>query len=92
MKLNIVIITYAWPPYNAIGTYRPYAWAKYWKKLGHNITVITAKKQAFDTPDDLNLPLIPGVKIVEINYKYYGKLFSGFLNFLFFKNRIKNLI
>ena len=92
LKLNIVIITYSWPPYNAIGTYRPYAWAKYWKKLGHNITVITAKKQAFDTPDDLNLPLIPGVKIVEINYKYYGKLFSVFLNFLFFKNIIKNLI
>jgi hypothetical protein len=92
MKLNIFIITYAWPPYNAIGTYRPYAWAKYWKKLGHNITIITAKKNAFDSPKDLNLPLITGVKVIEITYKYSGKLFGAILNLLFFKNIIKNLI
>jgi hypothetical protein len=92
MKLNIFIITYAWPPYNAIGTYRAYAWAKYWKKLGHNITIITAKKKTFDSPKDLNLPLISGVKVVEINYKYTGMLFGAILNFLFFKKIIKNLI
>lgn len=63
---NIVIITYNWPPRNAIGTHRPYAWAKAWSALGHQVTVLTAQKHAFDAPLDLDLPELTGVVVVEI--------------------------
>lgn len=43
-KLNVVIVTYSWPPRNSISTHRPYSWAKYWSKIGAKVTVLTAKK------------------------------------------------
>lgn len=66
MSLNVVIVTYNWPPRNAIGTHRPYAWARYWSEAGANVTVLTAQKQAFDEPLDLHLPEIDGVQVVEV--------------------------
>jgi glycosyltransferase involved in cell wall biosynthesis len=66
--LRIAIVTYNWPPRNAIGTHRPYAWAKYWAELGANVTVITAKKYAHDAPLDLIMPSIDGVEIIEVPY------------------------
>lgn len=78
--MNIVIITYNWPPRNAIGTHRPYAWARYWSEAGETVTVLTAQKQTFDEPLDLCLPAIPGVKVVEIPsvgaISLLGKLFK----------------
>ena len=65
--LNIVIVTYNWPPRNAIGTHRPYAWARYWSEAGARVTVLTAQKQPFDEPLDLDLPLIEGVKVIEVS-------------------------
>ncbi len=65
---RIAIISYNWPPRNAIGTHRPYAWAKYWAEQGVHVTVLTAKKQAFDAPLDLALPAIEGVEVLEIDY------------------------
>jgi hypothetical protein len=67
IDLNIVIVTYNWPPRNAIGTHRPFAWARYWSDAGARVTVLTAQKQPFDAPLDLNLPLIEGVKVIEIS-------------------------
>ncbi|MEN1959486.1 glycosyltransferase [Luteimonas sp. MJ246] len=66
--MKIVIVTYNWPPRNAIGTHRPYSWAKAWAKNGAQVMVITAQKQAFDEPLDLELPAIPGVQVVEVPY------------------------
>jgi glycosyltransferase involved in cell wall biosynthesis len=65
-KLNIVIVTYNWPPRNAIGTHRPYAWARYWSEAGARVVVLTAWKLPFDEPLDLDLPLIPGVDVIEV--------------------------
>lgn len=65
MSLRIVVVTYNWPPRNAIGTHRPYSWAKYWSRDGHHVTVITAKKQPYDQPLDLVLPVLPGVEVIE---------------------------
>lgn len=65
---RIAIVTYNWPPRNAIGTHRPYSWAKYWAELGAKVTVVTAKKEAHDEPLDLVLPEIEGVKVIEIPY------------------------
>ena len=68
MSLRIVIVTYNWPPRNAIGTHRPYSWAKYWSRAGAKVTVLTARKQSFDLPLDLELPELPGVKVIEADF------------------------
>lgn len=65
---RILIITYNWPPRNAIGTHRPYAWAKYWSKAGARVTVLTAAKRAFDAPLDLYLPDLDDVQVIEVPY------------------------
>jgi glycosyltransferase involved in cell wall biosynthesis len=67
-KPRILIITYNWPPRNAIGTHRPYSWAKYWSGYGAEITILTAKKYAFDAPLDLDLKNLPDVVVHEIPY------------------------
>lgn len=76
---RIVIVTYNWPPRNAIGTHRPYAWAKYWKEAGAKVTVVTACKQPFDGPLDLELPPIPGVEVIEVPYGGAVSRVGGFL-------------
>lgn len=65
---RILIITYNWPPRNAIGTHRPYAWAKYWSMAGARVTVLTAAKHSFDAPLDLYLPELSGVHVIEVPY------------------------
>lgn len=65
---RILIVTYNWPPRNAIGTHRPYSWAKYWSQWGANITVLTACKYGFDEPLDLHLPKLESVRVCEVPY------------------------
>ncbi|MDF3838765.1 glycosyltransferase [Cupriavidus basilensis] len=67
-KISILIIAYDWPPRNSIASHRPYAWAKSWSRAGAKVTVLTAKKCAFDEPLDLNLPALPDVHVVEVPY------------------------
>ena len=66
---NILIITYDWPPRNSIAVYRPYEWAKEWASQGVAVTVITARKCAYDEPLGLDLPPIEGVNVVEVAYR-----------------------
>jgi glycosyltransferase involved in cell wall biosynthesis len=77
--LKVVIVTYNWPPRNTIGTHRPYSWAKYWSSYGAKVTVLTAKKQGFDAPLDLQLPLLPGVVIKEVSYLGIARAGTYFL-------------
>jgi hypothetical protein len=65
---RILIVTYNWPPRNAMGTHRPYAWARYWSEAGAKVTVLTAKKQFIDEPLDLHLPVLDGVEVIELSY------------------------
>lgn len=65
---RILIITYNWPPRNAMGTHRPYAWAQHWSEAGAQVTVLTAKKQFLDEPLDLHLPALKGVRVIELPY------------------------
>lgn len=93
--MRVAIITYDWPPRNSIGVHRPYSWAKYWSKLGVNVTVLTADKQSFDAPLDLNLPEIPNVKVVSVNYASPIKPFQFFFNFKYLRNisrKIKSFV
>lgn len=66
--MRVVIVTYNWPPRNAIGTHRPYSWARHWSEAGADVTVLTARKQAFDAPLDLTLPDLPRVKVIEVPF------------------------
>lgn len=65
--MNIIIVSYNWPPRNAIGTHRPYAWARHWSEAGASVTVLTSQKQPFDEPLDLYLPPLDGVEVIEIS-------------------------
>lgn len=66
---TILIVTYNWPPRNAIGTNRPYSWAKYWAENEQvAVKVITAKKYAFDGPLDYKLPALKNVEVFEVPY------------------------
>ena len=89
MKINkILIITYDWPPRNSIATHRPYSWAKYFSKAGFHVTVLTAEKQFYDSPLDLNLPVLENVNVITVqnplstkytlisNFKKKSKLFD----------------
>ncbi|MDA3902771.1 MAG: hypothetical protein PF441_04890 [Desulfuromusa sp.] len=68
-NLNILIVTYDWPPRNSIAVHRPYAWAKYWSRSGCKVTVLTAEKCVYDEPLDLEIPELDGVKVVEVPYR-----------------------
>lgn len=90
-KTKITIVSYNWPPRNAIGTHRPYHWAKCWSQVPDvEVTVLTAKKYAFDEPLDLNLPLLNNVKVIEVPFIKNNLKVRKF-NYDFLK-KIKNLL
>ncbi|RZS85972.1 glycosyltransferase [Pigmentiphaga kullae] len=67
MSLRVGLITYNWPPRNAIGTFRAYSWAKYWaEENGVEVFVFTPTKQAFDAPLDLHLPISSRITVFQI--------------------------
>lgn len=89
-SLEIVIVTYNWPPRNAIGTHRPYAWARYWSEAGAKVTVVTSKKLAFDEPLDMALPNLEGVTVLSIPYGGVSKGLSDILlKFQFLRNQAR---
>lgn len=90
-KVRITIVTYNWPPRNAIGTHRPYHWAKCWSQDERfEITILTAKKYAFDEPLDLTLPTLDNVNVIEIPF-IKNNLKVNKLNFTILK-KIKNFL
>ena len=66
--VQILIVSYDWPPRNAMGSHRAYQWAKFWSLAGAKVSVLTAQKQLFDAPFDLELPQIAGVRVMEVPY------------------------
>ncbi len=42
--MRILIVSHYFPPLNLIASYRPYSWAKYWNRAGHDVTVLTTPK------------------------------------------------
>ena len=68
--MKILIISYYFPPLNAIASLRPYSWAKYWAEAGHDVTVLTTTKE--NTAIDLKLP-VEGFKIIEADFQNIRK-------------------
>lgn len=89
--MRILIVTYNWPPRNAIGTHRPYSWAKYWAKNGAAVTVLTAEKQVYDQPLDLSLEVLEGVKVIEVSYRSKSAL-TGLLRSAWVRNVARRIL
>ena len=90
------MVTYNWPPRNAIGTSRPYSWAKYWsEKERVKIKVLTAKKYAFDEPLDYKLPALKNVEVFEVPYIRVTRYLSFFMRYSWVRGlakKIKNIV
>jgi hypothetical protein len=69
-RLKILIVTHYFPPLNKVGSLRTFSWAKYWSRMGHNICVLTTKKEWFDGNLNLNIdPIdIETIKVEEVSY------------------------
>lgn len=42
--MKILIVTTFFPPLNSIASLRPHSWAKEWTRMGHEVTILTTKK------------------------------------------------
>lgn len=62
-NVKILIISAFFPPQNSIASLRPYSWAKYWSRAGHDVTVLTIPKDHH--PSDTCMPT-KGFNIVEV--------------------------
>ena len=51
--MRILIVSPFFPPCNNIASLRPYSWAKWWSKAGHQITVVTS--DIYQLPKTLQL-------------------------------------
>lgn len=56
--MNVLIITWFYPPWNETASRRPFSWAKYLASQGHNVTVLTPRKDKRLHPN-LNAPEEP---------------------------------
>jgi glycosyltransferase involved in cell wall biosynthesis len=68
--MKILIITHEFPPLNTIGAQRPYSWAKYWNRMGHDVKVITTQKEPIDgfLNKNFDYSQLSNVEIKEIEY------------------------
>jgi len=73
--MRILIISKYFPPENSIASLRPYSWAKYWSREGHDVTVLTTPKKVL--PESLTLDC-SSFSVVEVRYR---SLFYTFKNF-----------
>lgn len=75
--MKILIISHYFPPINSIASLRPYSWAKYWTKMGHDVTVLTSDEPAH--PNDLSLDC-SGFKTIRIPNPVKRRFQTSFSN------------
>jgi len=77
-KLKILIVSTFFPPQNSIASLRPYSWAKYWAREGHDVTVLTTTKssQLSDSPMQ-----IEGFRVIDypVPFMDFFRLASGLI-------------
>jgi glycosyltransferase involved in cell wall biosynthesis len=62
--MTILIVSTYYPPLSSAASLRPYSWAKYWTREGHDVTVLTTAKRE-DPSTALGLP-DPGCTVREV--------------------------
>ena len=67
--MRLLIVSSYFPPQNSIASLRPYSWAKWWSRQGHDVTVLTTPKRPH--ADDLRLPC-DGFRVVEVPIPLLG--------------------
>lgn len=69
--MKILIIAVYFPPQNSVASLRPYSWAKYWSRSGHDVTVLTTRK-----PDHSTNTVYPftGFKVREVEIPFFNRL------------------
>lgn len=61
--MKILIVCTYFPPRTSIASLRPYSWAKWWSREGHDVTVLTTPKRA--RPWDTPMPFV-GFRVQEV--------------------------
>jgi glycosyltransferase involved in cell wall biosynthesis len=69
--MRILIVSVLFPPQNSIASLRPYSWAKYWAREGHEVTVLTVPK--FQEAWNLALST-DGFAVREVPLPWHGVL------------------
>jgi len=75
--MNILLVTVQFPPKNVIGSLRLYSFAYYWHKAGHNISVLTTKKNKKNNDLELDCSFI---NIIESPLPFLSRMESSYLN------------
>lgn len=68
-ELKILLVSFFFPPRNAVASLRPYSWAKWWSKAGFDVTVLTIPKRP--RPSDMHMPC-EGFRVEEIPPPFFG--------------------
>jgi len=78
--MRILIISKFFPPENSIASLRPYSWAKFWSRSGHDVSVLTTVKPS-GKAEALKFSNKESFKLFEIDYQqlYYKvqKIYLG---------------
>ena len=61
--MKILIVSYYFPPQNSIASLRPYSWAKWWSRAGHDVTVLTIEKKILKNNLNLDCSMF---KLIEV--------------------------
>ena len=69
--MKILIIAIYFPPQNSVASLRPYSWAKYWSRAGHDVTVLTTKKH--EHPTNTVYPF-DGFEVREVELPLFNRL------------------
>jgi glycosyltransferase involved in cell wall biosynthesis len=78
--MRILIVSKFFPPENSIASLRPYSWAKYWSRAGHDVSVLTCVKPGGRT-EALKISGKESFKLFEIDYSpIYYKLQNIYLS------------
>ena len=75
--MKILIVSTFFPPQNSIASLRPYSWAKWWSKAGHEVTVVTTVKRKHE--NDLVLDC-SGFDVVSLPIPFFSNASSVYHN------------
>jgi glycosyltransferase involved in cell wall biosynthesis len=73
--MKVLIVSYYFPPLNSIASHRPYSWAKYWSRAGHEICVLTTPKNPANGSLDLEIEpeVAKSVRVDEVPFWPTGR-------------------
>lgn len=75
--MNILIVAVYFPPQNSIASLRPYSWAKWWSREGHNVTVLTTAKKNRTLYSEYEME---GFHVIEVPVPVISKLSTNIEN------------